>query len=86
MCHLDDEALPPYVALFCEDQARYVVTASPSRVDGLVREAEQAGLSATWIGTVGGAELTVEGAMSISVARLKDAHERWFPAYMDGRG
>jgi hypothetical protein len=31
---------------------------------------------------VGGSELTVEGILTISVAKLKEAHENWFPSFM----
>ncbi len=86
ICELPDDGLPPHAALFGEDQARYVVTTPPVRVDSIIARAEADGLFAAWLGTVGGERLTVEGHLSISVARLRETHERWFPAYMAGSG
>ncbi|MCB1491042.1 MAG: phosphoribosylformylglycinamidine synthase II, partial [Rhodobiaceae bacterium] len=82
ICHLEDTGLEPHAALFGEDQGRYVVTVPPARVDMLMADAKADGLTAIWLGTVGGQELTVEGVLSISVADLKAAHERWFPEFM----
>ena len=72
----------PHVALFSEDQARYVVSAPGELAARLVEAAAQAGVELVDIGEVGGSELTVEGALSISVASLVEAHEDWFPTYM----
>lgn len=72
----------PHVALFSEDQARYVVSAQGELAARLVEAAAQAGVELVDIGEVGGSELTVEGALSISVASLVEAHEDWFPTYM----
>ena len=47
--------------------------------------AEKAGVRATVIGVTGGAALTLEGSDTISIERLKSAHEDWLPAYMAGK-
>ena len=82
------DALPSSLSrnawLFGEDQARYLVeTGDPHRALTL---AQQAGVPARRIGTVGGhgsaAELTLSGAGAISVAELRAAHEAWLPGYM----
>ncbi|ADZ70004.1 phosphoribosylformylglycinamidine synthase subunit PurL [Polymorphum gilvum] len=71
-----------HAALFGEDQGRYVITARADDVDSLLEDAVDAGVEAQQIGTVGGTDLTVEGILTISVAKLREAHENWFPAYM----
>ncbi len=65
---------------FGEDQGRYVVTARDGQA--LVARAEKAGVPAVLLGRTGGAELTLEGAGAISVAKLRAAFEAWLPAYM----
>ena len=49
---------------------------------GLIGAAEDAGISASRIGTVTGSGLIVMGQASISLNRLRKAHEGWFPDYM----
>ncbi|MEM9205530.1 MAG: phosphoribosylformylglycinamidine synthase subunit PurL [Pseudomonadota bacterium] len=82
ICDLDFPDLSPFEALFGEDQARYVVTCAPSRVESLTRDADEQGLATTWLGTVGGEELTIGRSVAISVKELRGAHESWFPRYM----
>ena len=66
---------------FGEDQARYLIeTADPDACS--CGAAENAGICAQRIGTVGGAALTVSGAGAISVAELRAANEAWLPGYM----
>jgi phosphoribosylformylglycinamidine synthase len=71
-----------HVALFSEDQARYVLSAPDALADRLVDAAAKAGIELVAIGEVGGNELTVAGSLSISVASLVEAHENWFPEFM----
>ena len=68
--------------LFGEDQARYVVTANRSFVEPLLQEAKAWRVPAEVIGQTGGSALTVADRGAISLARLRDANERWLPAYM----
>jgi phosphoribosylformylglycinamidine synthase len=74
----------PLAAFFGEDQGRYVVTARRDDLDRLLEGAEAAGVFMPWIGTTGGSELRLGEVVSISVAKLKEAHEDWFPAFMAG--
>jgi phosphoribosylformylglycinamidine synthase II len=75
-------APPAHAYLFGEDQARYLIeTPNPEAV---LAAAENAGICAQRIGTVGGAALTLPGAGAISVDELKAANEAWLPAYMAG--
>ena len=73
--------IPGHAFWFGEDQARYIV-AVPDHV-GLVRMAEAAGVPALRLGTSGGQDLTLPDGGTISIAALRVAHERFFPALMD---
>ncbi len=68
--------------LFGEDQARYVVSASPGNTAQLVVAAREAGAPTRLLGQVGGSDLTVEGHTPISLASLRQAHESWLPRLM----
>jgi len=73
---------PAHAALFGEDQGRYLLAVPADMVDALMEDAIDNGVEAHLIGTTGGTDLTVEGVLTISVAKLKEAHENWFPDYM----
>ncbi|MEJ1161031.1 phosphoribosylformylglycinamidine synthase subunit PurL [Prosthecomicrobium sp. N25] len=80
---LPDRRTPPLHAyLFGEDQARYVLTASPAEAAHILVEAAMAGVPATMIGSVGGRSLAVADRLAISVETLTEAHENWFPRFM----
>ncbi|WP_158932811.1 phosphoribosylformylglycinamidine synthase subunit PurL [Acidisphaera sp. S103] len=74
--------IPGHAFWFGEDQARYIV-AVPNHAD-FTRLAEAAGIPAMRLGTSGGQDLTLPDGGSISIAALRQAHERFFPAWMDG--
>jgi phosphoribosylformylglycinamidine synthase subunit PurL len=74
--------IPGHAFWFGEDQARYLV-AVPDHV-AFARLAETAGIPAMRLGTSGGQDLTLPDGGSISIAALRAAHERFFPAWMDG--
>ncbi len=71
--------------LFGEDQARYVLTCRPGNLDATVGAAKAAGVPLSIIGHTGGAELKVTGLLTVPVAKLTEAHEYWFPAFMSGQ-
>jgi phosphoribosylformylglycinamidine synthase len=72
-----------HIALFAEDQARYVVTCPAEKAVIVLAEARAGGVDVIRIGMVTSrAGLIVEGTASISLEALADAHEGWFPAYM----
>ena len=75
---------PAHVALFAEDQARYVVTCKAADAMALTRDAEAAGIPVAELGTVGGSDIDLGDGAAISVAKLKERHENWFPEYMAG--
>ncbi len=71
-----------HIAFYAEDQARYLVTCAADKAEALLDEAEKAGVPASKLGFVTGKDLKVVGHGSISVAKLRSAHEDWFPNYM----
>ncbi|MCW2308361.1 phosphoribosylformylglycinamidine synthase subunit PurL [Rhodobium gokarnense] len=75
---------PAHVALFAEDQARYVVTCKAADAMALTRDAEAAGIPVAELGTVGGSDIDLGDGAAISIAKLKERHENWFPEYMAG--
>ncbi|HET7716065.1 MAG TPA: phosphoribosylformylglycinamidine synthase subunit PurL [Bauldia sp.] len=77
-------AHPPLAVFFGEDQGRYVVTVRRNDVETVLEQARTAGVFAPWIGSTGGSDLKLGEVVSISVAKLKEAHENWFPAFMSG--
>ncbi len=77
------DEVPSHAFWFGEDQARYVLAAADGA--GVVAAARAAQVPAALIGRSGGADLTLPGALSISLARLREAHESWFPLWMGER-
>jgi phosphoribosylformylglycinamidine synthase II len=71
-------------AFFGEDQGRYLVTVRRDDCAELLTRAETAGVSMASIGMTGGSDLHFGEIISISVAKLGEAYETWFPAYMKG--
>ena len=70
---------------FGEDQGRYLVCLAPDAKAGFEKAAADTGVRLTQIGTTGGTELTIAGAMTISLEEIARAHENWFPNLMGGR-
>ena len=66
--------------LFGEDQARYIVTASASDADFILRYADVE-VAVERIGTTGGDTLHLGEAM-VTLTALLAAHEDWLPRYM----
>ncbi|KAA2213300.1 phosphoribosylformylglycinamidine synthase subunit PurL [Teichococcus oryzae] len=65
---------------FGEDQGRYVLATADG--GALLRAAEAQGVPARPVGRSGGRDLVLPGGETISVADLRDAHERFLPALM----
>ncbi|MCP8893565.1 phosphoribosylformylglycinamidine synthase subunit PurL [Shinella daejeonensis] len=76
---------PAHALLFGEDQARYVITVPADLANFICANAEGMGVPFRRIGKVGGDALTVTGLFSVTIPDLRDAHESWFPAFMDGK-
>ncbi len=73
----------PAASFFGEDQSRYLFTIRPQNLESVQALAKAQSIPCQKIGTTGGDILKLGDARAISVARLKEAHERWFPAFMD---
>ncbi len=68
---------------FGENQGRYVLGAKPGDAAAIAEEAERLGVPLARIGVTGGDTLRLGGAAPVALAALGDAHERWFPDYMN---
>jgi phosphoribosylformylglycinamidine (FGAM) synthase-like enzyme len=66
---------------FGEDQARYVLAVHD--VGPVLAAAAAAGVPAQVIGAAAGQDLTLPGVAPISVASIREANERFFPAWME---
>jgi phosphoribosylformylglycinamidine (FGAM) synthase-like enzyme len=75
-------ALPAHASWFGEDQARYVVAASPEKVDAIHKAAAVAGVPVRLLGTVGGDAIALPGETALTLLALKTAHEGWLPRFM----
>ena len=78
-------SLVPHVAVFAEDQARYLIAVKPDAVAAILADAAKAGVSAERIGTVGGDAVDFGAAGKATVADLRVAFDGWFPAFMGGK-
>ena len=72
--------IPGHAFWFGEDQARYIVAVPDA--SAFCRTADAAGIPALRLGTSGGQDLTLPDGGTISVKALREAHERFFPAWM----
>ncbi|EFH13158.1 phosphoribosylformylglycinamidine synthase II [Pseudoroseomonas cervicalis ATCC 49957] len=72
--------LPAHAFWYGEDQGRYVVAVRDGAA--LIEAARAAGVPAMKLGRSGGGDLVVQGAVTISVADLRAAHERFLPELM----
>ncbi len=70
----------PHAYWFGEDQGRYVLAVADA--DATIKAAKAAHVPARLIGHAAGGYLTLDGAEPISVATLKEAHERFFAEWM----
>jgi phosphoribosylformylglycinamidine (FGAM) synthase-like enzyme len=73
---------PTHAFWFGEDQARYVLAVTDAT--GLLEAARLAGVPAARLGRSGGEALVLPDGRSISVAKLRQAHEATLPALMEG--
>jgi phosphoribosylformylglycinamidine synthase II len=74
----------PIPVFFGEDQGRYVVTVERGDLDELLEMAEEKGIFAPFIGTTGGATVTLGNAKPVAIEQLQKAYESWFPDFMAG--
>jgi phosphoribosylformylglycinamidine synthase len=74
--------LLPHALWFGEDQARYVVAASPDQADAIHKAAAVAKVPLRLLGKVGGDAIALDGEPPLSLAALKAVHEGWLPHFM----
>jgi phosphoribosylformylglycinamidine synthase len=79
---LDAAPFAAHAFWFGEEQARYVMTAAAPTAEAIIGRARAAGVPVRRLGSTGGDALTPEGDRPILVAKLREAFESWFPAYM----
>jgi len=75
---------PVHAFLFGEDQGRYVATAPADLANFICSNAEGSGVPFRILGTVSGSDLKIGDLLCIPVLELRQAHESWFPTYMEG--
>jgi phosphoribosylformylglycinamidine synthase len=79
-----ETTLPPHAFWYGEDQGRYVLAAPDAA--SLLTAAQAAGIPAQRLGRSGGGDLVLPGGEAISLATLRDAHERFLPTLMAQAG
>jgi len=67
---------------FGEDQARYLIAVPQADAQKIVDEARAAGIIIAELGKTGGDTLALDDKPGIAVAKLRAAHESWFPDFM----
>ncbi len=65
---------------FGEDQGRYILAVADAAA--MIAAAQAAGVPARRLGRSGGADLTLDGNLTISLGILLEAHRRFFPQWM----
>jgi len=74
--------VPAHASWFGEDQARYVVAASPDKADAIHKAAAVAEVPVRVLGTVEGDAIALGGEAPLLLSTLKAAHEDWLPRFM----
>ncbi|MBM3520697.1 MAG: phosphoribosylformylglycinamidine synthase subunit PurL [Alphaproteobacteria bacterium] len=74
-----------HVQLYAEDQARYVLTCPTQSAALIIAKAGSIGIDVLRIGAVTADAALQIGAISVSLATIRKAHEGWFPALMEGK-
>ncbi|PIW30363.1 MAG: phosphoribosylformylglycinamidine synthase subunit PurL [Rhodobacterales bacterium CG15_BIG_FIL_POST_REV_8_21_14_020_59_13] len=77
-----DSDLPLHGWLFGEDQARYLLAVDEARAKALRTAAKAAGVPLHVIGLAGGAALTINGTIEVSIADLTAVNESFMPTLM----
>ena len=76
-------SLPDAIPFFFgEDQARYVIAAPFAEAEKIVAEARAAYIPVAELGKTGGDTITINDKDKVALAKLRDAHEGWFPRFM----
>jgi phosphoribosylformylglycinamidine synthase II len=76
-------SLPDAIPFFFgEDQARYLIAAPFAEAEKIVAEARAAYIPVAELGKTGGDTIIVNDKDSVALAKLRAAHEGWFPRFM----
>jgi phosphoribosylformylglycinamidine synthase len=73
--------IPAHAVWYGEDQARYVISASPDNADAIHKAAAVAEVPVRVLGTVGSEAIKLDG-QTLELDRLRTAHEGWLPGFM----
>jgi phosphoribosylformylglycinamidine synthase II len=73
---------PAHAVWFGEDQARYVVAASPEKADAIHKAAALAQVPVRLVGMVDSEEISLLREAPLPLAALRSPHERWLPSFM----
>lgn len=76
--------LPVFAWMFGEDQGRYLIATDASQAETLRADAKAAGVPVEVVGLAGGRFISINGGHAVDLIRLKQAHEGFMPALMDG--
>ena len=75
----------PVSVFYGEDQGRYVLTLRETDVATVQARAAGAGIFCPLIGRTGGSSVKLGNARPLPIDQLRNAHESWFPDFMDGK-
>ncbi|WP_208440543.1 phosphoribosylformylglycinamidine synthase subunit PurL [Bartonella raoultii] len=73
---------PSHAELFGEDQARYLLSVKPHALNDLKELAQTNAVPLTELGKVEGDSLDIDGILTLSLDKLIQAYESWFPQFM----
>ncbi len=82
---LSPGAVPPHAYAFGEDPSRAVVSFAPEKRAAVEQACQHLGVPLAVIGAVGGAELAVEGMLTLPVSQLSKAYRSGIPALLGKR-
>ena len=74
--------IPNHAWLFGEDQGRYLLAVEENSVNPVISTAQNLGLVATKVGTVGGNRLIADGGFDIALSDAHMEYENWLPDFM----
>lgn len=76
--------LPVFAWMFGEDQGRYLIAADAAAAEAIRANAKDADVPVEVVGLAGGRFLSINGGHAVDLIRLKQAHEGFMPALMEG--
>jgi len=81
---LDFAAAKEIPFVFGEDQGRYLIAVNQAEGTRIADQAKAAGVPVASLGHTGGDKIAVEELGDLPLAKLRAAHENWFPRLMSG--